>query len=74
MDINYLLEREQVSLHNALIATSAPARIAHEGMAAAYGELLSETSFPHRPASGFLVHSAPMQDGGRWEDDAGPAS
>ncbi len=49
MDINYLLKREQISLHNALVAPSAPARIVHEKLAVAYGRLLSEnTTFPHR--------------------------
>ena len=48
MDINYILEREQISLHNALIAQSSPARIAHEGLAAAYGQLLAKCAFPHR--------------------------
>jgi hypothetical protein len=74
MDINYLLAREQVSLHNALIAKSAPARIAHEGLAAGYGDLLSASTFPHRRTRGFLTRSAPVQDGGRWEDDGGPAA
>jgi hypothetical protein len=48
MDINYLLEREQVSLHNAEVAASATARIAHSGLAAGYGALLADNGFPHR--------------------------
>lgn len=48
VDLNYILAREQVSLYNASIATSGPARIAHEGLAAAYGRLLAGQSFPNR--------------------------
>jgi hypothetical protein len=48
MDLNYILAREQVSLYNASIATSGPARIAHEGLAAEYGRLLTSRSFPNR--------------------------
>ncbi|AOH84344.1 hypothetical protein AWL63_10570 [Sphingomonas panacis] len=74
MDINYLLGREQVSLHNALVARSAPARIAHEGLAIAYGKLLSATTFPHRRMPGSEALSAPAQESGCWEDDGGTAS
>ena len=48
MDINYILGREQISLHNASVAASSPARIAHLGLAAAYGALLTSSIFPHR--------------------------
>lgn len=48
MDVNYILGREQTSLYNAAHAQSAPARIAHEKLAAAYGALLADSSFPHR--------------------------
>lgn len=48
MDLNYILAREQVSLYNASIASSGPARIAHEGLAAAYGRVLAGQSFPNR--------------------------
>jgi hypothetical protein len=48
VDLNYILAREQVSLYNASIASSGPARIAHEGLAAAYGRLLAGQSFPNR--------------------------
>lgn len=48
MDINYILGREQISLHNALTAPSGPARMTHAALAKAYGKLLSESSFPHR--------------------------
>jgi hypothetical protein len=50
MDINYILGREQISLHNASVASSGPARIAHAGLAAAYGALLTGSTFPHRYA------------------------
>ena len=71
MDINYILGREQISLHNATVAASSTARMAHEGLAAAYGKLLSESGFPHRlsPASSFTFVS--VQDSGRWDDDGG---
>lgn len=48
MDVNYLLGREQTSLYNAAHAQSGPARIAHEELAAAYGALLANSTFPHR--------------------------
>ena len=51
MDINYLLKREQVSLHSADIAASSTARIAHSGLAAAYRALLTDAGFPHRQKS-----------------------
>ena len=51
MDINYILGREQTSLYNASVASSAPARIAHEGLAKAYGALLAANAFPHRQPS-----------------------
>jgi len=51
MDVNYFLTREQVSLHNASIAASGPARIAHQGLASAYGKLLLHEGFPHRGLS-----------------------
>ncbi|MEO5865671.1 MAG: hypothetical protein ABIS14_07530 [Sphingomonas sp.] len=70
MDINYILKREQVSLHNALIAASGPARRAHEGLASAYAALLADKNFPHRVARQVprqLVEPATRQ----WEDDGG---
>ncbi len=48
MDINYILGREQISLHNALVASSGSARMVHAALAKAYGKLLIESSFPHR--------------------------
>jgi hypothetical protein len=51
MDVNYFLTREQVSLHNASITASGPARIAHQGLASAYGKLLLQEGFPHRGLS-----------------------
>lgn len=58
MDINYILGREQTSLYNALQAHSAPARIAHEKLAAAYGQLLADSGFPHRPIIKFRIGAA----------------
>ena len=49
MDINELLHREQVSLLNAMQATCAPSRRAHEGLARNYGLCLTAAGFPHRP-------------------------
>jgi hypothetical protein len=49
MDINELLQREQVSLLNAMHATCAPSRHAHEGLARRYGSRLTAAGFPHRP-------------------------
>jgi hypothetical protein len=72
MDINYILGREQVSLFRATAAASAPARIAHEGMAAAYGRLLVENGFPHRSSERLSFRPGPSNDGERWEDDGGP--
>lgn len=74
MDINYILGREQVSLHNAFVAASASARIAHQGLAAAYGRLLAESTFPHRTPIALQVRGAPSGDTNRWEDDGGPAA
>ncbi len=48
MDTNYLLRREQVSLMMASKAASAEARLAHAGLARAYGALLAASRFPHR--------------------------
>lgn len=48
MDTNYLLKREQVSLMMADRAASPEARIAHNGLALAYGALLAVGKFPHR--------------------------
>jgi hypothetical protein len=64
MDVNYFLAREQVSLHNAEIAVSGPARIAHLGMASAYGKLLLQQGFPHRGASGerYMVGAVHVND------------
>jgi hypothetical protein len=72
MDINYLLEREQVSLHNAEIAASSTARLAHSGLAAGYGDLLAEKGFPHRAKSeAEAVRKEPgVLD---WENEGGSA-
>ncbi|MDY0957228.1 hypothetical protein SOM26_00860 [Sphingomonas sp. CFBP8993] len=74
MDINYILSREQVSLHRASVAASAPARIAHQGLATAYGQLLIDSSFPHRIPIALQFRPAPLDDINRWEDDGGQAT
>ncbi len=48
MDINYILGREQTSIHNAEFAAHAGARASHRGLAKAYGQLLADSVFPHR--------------------------
>jgi hypothetical protein len=73
MDINYLLGREQVSLPNAAVAASSTARIAHQGLAAAYGKLLAEGGFPHRVPQPSAFKFVPVEDGGQWDDDGGPS-
>lgn len=70
MDVNYILGREQTSLYNAAHAQSAPARIAHEQLATAYGHLLAASSFPHR-SSASLSFAAPSENEDRWADDGG---
>jgi hypothetical protein len=65
MDINYILGREQISLHNASVATSSPARIAHLGLAAAYGALLTSSIFPHRLFLTYGVKSRAKTTGSR---------
>jgi len=47
MDLNYILKREQESLHRAANSKSASARAAHEAFAKAYGLLLAASTFPH---------------------------
>lgn len=48
MDANYFLKRQQTSLMRAGAATSAEARIAHEGLARGYAERLRQIAFPIR--------------------------
>lgn len=48
MDTNYLLQREQISLMMARKATCTSSRLAHAGLARAYGALLAAGTFPHR--------------------------
>jgi hypothetical protein len=74
MDINYILGREQVSLHNAMVATSLPARIAHQGLATAYGRLLAGSPYPHRTVRVIAHAFSPTEDAGRWEDDGGTSN
>ena len=73
MDINHILEREQVSLHNAKVATSSPARIAHEQLATAYGALLTDTAFPHRSGTSAAALSRAKQHINEWENEGGAA-
>lgn len=73
MDTNYILGREQVSLHNASVATSSPARIAHAGLAAAYGALLAENAFPHRYKRPFVHPIGSEEDVDGWENEGGSA-
>lgn len=47
LDINYLLSREQVSLHRAATSPSRCARAVHRAFAKAYGNLLAASLFPH---------------------------
>jgi hypothetical protein len=48
LDTNYLLQREQISLMMARNATCSSSRLAHAGLARAYGALLAAGTFPHR--------------------------
>jgi hypothetical protein len=48
LDTNYLLQREQISLMMARQATCSSSRLAHAGLARAYGALLAAGTFPHR--------------------------
>lgn len=48
MDTNYLLRREQISLMMARKAGCSSSRLAHAGLARAYGALLAAGTFPHR--------------------------
>lgn len=63
MDINYTLKREQISLHNALNAPSAAARIVHRKLARAYGALLATSSYPHASARVDALAVVPRSDG-----------
>ncbi len=47
MDINYLLQREQLSLCRAQTSPSRGARAAHRAFALAYGKLLVRSNYPH---------------------------
>jgi hypothetical protein len=71
MDLNYILGREQVSLHNARVAASSCARASHEGLARAYGVLLAESLFPHRQP--LEIHDVALAEDNsdRWDDDGG---
>ena len=62
MDVNYILSREQISLHNSLNSPSMSARIAHAAFAKAYGKLLKESPFPHREPVQLNFRRAPSND------------
>ncbi|UAK26096.1 hypothetical protein [Sphingomonas nostoxanthinifaciens] len=47
MDLNYILGREQHTLHMAEASTSRSARAAHRAFAKAYGLKLAASGFPH---------------------------
>ena len=51
MDVNYLLRRQQISLHHAEHSPSRSARFAHRRFAKAYGLLLVGLGFPIHPAA-----------------------
>lgn len=74
MDINYTLRRERFCLHNALVAASGPARLAHKAMAAAYGQLLAESGFPHGSATIAQFRRVTANERARWEDNGGSAA
>lgn len=73
MDINYILRREQISLYNASVATSAPVRIAHEGLAKEYGRLLEGGPFPHRRPLSLRFSAVSSDDGLEHEGEAAVA-
>ena len=72
VDINYILRREKVSIYRASVAASGPARIAHEGLARAYGTLLAEAGFPHRTPISIYLGPVTALESDRWMDDGGP--
>lgn len=74
MDINYILGREQTSLHNAQVANSSSARASHRGLAAAYGRLLAESGFPHRSPVHLRFRRVDEDSAERWDDDGGTVS
>ncbi|GEM_PF-824861 len=74
MDINYILRREQISLYNASVAKSGPARIAHQGLAREYGRLLEGSTFPHRNPLKLRFRPVPADEADRWDDDGGTIS
>lgn len=63
MDVNYILGREQVSLHNADIASDVSARRSHREMARSYGRMLSDAGFPHSDSSLDEAQRASFHDG-----------
>ncbi len=71
MSINYFRRREQIELHKAKMATSAPVRIAHEKLAKAYTRPLEATTLPHRKPIPAVVIGPTERARERWEDDGG---
>lgn len=71
MDLHYLLGREQQALHNASVAASGPARLAHEGMARVYRRLLTEAGLPQRSSWSASAGSITADEADRWMDDGG---
>lgn len=69
MDINYILGREQMSLHNAQVAPSSSARASNRGLAAAYGQLLADGDFPHRSPLQLRFRSVDEGSADDWDDD-----
>lgn len=63
MDVNYILGREQISLHNADIVSDVSARRSHRDMARSYGRMLSEADFPHFDSSLNEAPRASLHDG-----------
>lgn len=52
MDLNYLLEREQISLMRAQSAACSSARASHAGLARGYAVLLDAEPYPFRNMTG----------------------
>jgi hypothetical protein len=78
MDLNYLLTREQQSLHMAQISKSKAVRWVHQAFARAYGIEIAAKGFPHRDSSGTSVKITQippaLEDEARvddWEGEGG---
>jgi hypothetical protein len=78
MDLNYLLTREQQSLHMAQISKSKTVRWVHQAFARAYGIEIAAKGFPHRDSSATSIKIAQilptLEEEGRvddWESEGG---